>query len=340
MIGQQKRLLLALVVVALVGACAPSASVQPTPDPVTLRVVLLPYLSMAPLFIGLEEGYFTEQGLTIEAVELGLSSQAVPALAQGDIDVIPGSLYVGQLNAMAQGTTIRYVADNSHFAADACSQFTLLVRRALTEGDTLQSLAQLRGRPFSVNPLTFTGYVAEKMVQREGLLLEDFELVSISSAAELDALAKGSLDLAPAGEPWVTRIVEAGHAVPWVGAQEVLPDAQYAMILYGPTLLEQNPAAGRRFMVAYLQAVRQYNQGKTERNVEILAKHTGLDAELLQEACWPSVRSDGQINLHSVLAFQDWALQKGYLDSPAAAEQMWDPSFVEYASQRLAGSAD
>lgn len=88
-------------------------------------------------------------------------------------------------------------------------------------------------------------------------------------------------------------------------------------------------------MVAYLKAVRQYNQGKTERNLEILAKHTELDRELLKRACWPSMHNDGRINVRGVLDFQAWAVGKGFLDSPVKEEQFWDPRFVKYANQVL-----
>jgi ABC-type nitrate/sulfonate/bicarbonate transport system substrate-binding protein len=115
----------------------------------------------------------------------------------------------------------------------------------------------------------------------------------------------------------------------------LIPDFQFAFILYGPILLDKNPDAGRRFMVAYLKAVRQYNLGKTERNLEILAKHTGLDRELLKRACWPPMHNDGRINVRGVLDFQAWAVGKGFLDSPVKEEQFWDPRFVEYANQVL-----
>ena len=87
--------------------------------------------------------------------------------------------------------------------------------------------------------------------------------------------------------------------------------------------------------LAYLKAVGQYNGGKTERNLEILVRHTGLGRELLKEACWPTLRDDGRINVKGVLDFQAWALARGFIDAPVREDQFWDPSFVEYANQAL-----
>jgi len=74
-------------------------------------------------------------------------------------------------------------------------------------------------------------------------------------------------------------------------------------------------------MIAYLKSMRQYNQGKTERNLKILAKYTGLDQELLKICCWPSLRNNGQINIESMIDFQQWALKKGYLDKEIPPNQ-------------------
>jgi NitT/TauT family transport system substrate-binding protein len=159
--------------------------------------------------------------------------------------------------------------------------------------------------------------------------------VELSYPAQLEAFGQGTIDLTATVEPWIARMINTGDAVLWAPAQEVLPDFQISLIVYGPNLLEDNPGAGQRFMTAYLKALRQYKEGKTERNVEIVAKHTELDPALLKQACWPSIHADGQINVQSVLDFQAWAAEKGFLDSPITADQFWDPSFIEQANEDL-----
>jgi NitT/TauT family transport system substrate-binding protein len=143
------------------------------------------------------------------------------------------------------------------------------------------------------------------------------------------------VDLVHIGEPWITRILRAGDAVLWLPVKDVVPDFQWATIVYGPNLIEENPDAGQRFMVAYLEAVRQYNEGKTARNLEIVSKHTELDRDLLEEACWPAIHGDGTITAQSVLDFQEWGLERGLLDGTVTEEQFWDPSFAEHATQVL-----
>ena len=130
----------------------------------------------------------------------------------------------------------------------------------------------------------------------------------------------------------MTRIKETAGAEIWAAPKDILPDSEFAVILYGPSLLEENRAGGERFMRAYLRAVRQYNEGKTDRNVEILAKYTELDQDLIREICWPAIRDDGQINAGSVIQFQEWGLERGLLDSVVSEEEFWDSSFIDKAN--------
>jgi NitT/TauT family transport system substrate-binding protein len=323
-----------LLTALLFGACAPSGVEQP--EPLTLKVLLLPYLSFAPFFIAEEEGYFAEQGLQIEFVRMDRNAPAAPPLAQGDLDVVAGVVTINTLNAIAHGTNIKYVADKGYLDATGCGTYTaIMARQSLMETGELGGPNQMQGRRIAVSPAGAAEYLVETVLDSAGLTINDIEMVKIPTSARSEALGDGTLDLAFAAEPETTRIVETGNAGIWMPGAQVLPDFQWAFILYGPNLLDENPDAGRQFMIAYLKAVRQYNQGKTERNLEILAEHTGLDRELLKKACWPALRDDGQINVQGVLDFQAWAVEKGYLDSPVTADQFWDPSFVEYANQVL-----
>ena len=340
MLNPQKSVLRGcLLIVLLLGACAPPTVEQPTAEPVTVRVVLLPYLTFAPLFIAEEEGYFAEQGLQIEFVKMRRSSEAVPSLAEGELDVIGGTSSTGLLNAIARGATIRFVADKGYLASTGCAFAGLVARRALVESGELESVTQLRGRRIALNPVSTSGYRVEKLLNTAGLTLDDVETFDISNAVKLEALEKGTIDVAIAQEPWLTRILQAGHAVLFMEVRPVTPDFQLGLILYGPTHLDDNPEAGKRFMVAYLKGVQQYNQGKTEGNLEILAEYTELDRQLLDDMCWPSFRDNGHINVRSTLDLQAWALEKGYLDAPVTEDQFWDPSFVEHANEVLGAAS-
>jgi len=312
------------------------AKEQVQSKPIKLRTLHMPYIAAAPFHIAEEEGYFTEQGLQVEFVKMADAVVGLPALIKGDLDVIPDVFYPSYLNAIARGARIRIVADRGYLVSTGCASVAIMARRTLVEEGKLSRVSQLKGKRVAMTQgSSILGYILEKVLSQDSLTLTDVETVFLQMPARLDAFAKGSIDVTLGSEPWVTRMLQAGHSVIWMPINHIVPNFQWAFLIYGPTLLENNPEAGKRFMVAYLKAVRQYNQGKTKRNLEIIAKHTGLDRELLQKCCWRAFQNDGQINIDSILDCQSWALQKGFLDKVVSPNQFWDPSFIEHANKVL-----
>lgn len=90
-------------------------------------------------------------------------------------------------------------------------------------------------------------------------------------------------------------------------------------------------------MKAYLRGTARYIEGKTNRNVAILNKYTGLEQNLLQSCCWTAIRPDGYINANSLLEFQELLLQRGMIDRLVKIEEFWDPFYVNSAGNLLAG---
>ena len=300
-----------------------------------LNVAILPYLSFSPLFIALDEGFFKEQGLRIKVHKFARSPEVVPALAQGRLDVAGSFMSVSLFNAIEHGADIKIVTCKMYIDPQSCTSVGLLAKRSLVENGELSNPLQLKGRRIAINEATIEGYYVEKLLKKSGLHLNEIKYGDLPAPTVFAAFKNGSIDLASESEPWITRSIKAGQAVMWMPMEKVVPNFQFAFLLYGPALLKKHPEAGNRFMVAYLKALHQLSLGKTSRNLEIIAKHTKLDLELLKETCWPSFHQDGRINAQSVLEFQSWAVEKGYMEKAAAIEKVWDPRFVEHANQVL-----
>ena len=346
-IGRSKAFVLLIVLGLLLQACASAPAVQTeaqppaatspqiTAEPVTVKVITLPFISFAPFYIAQEERFFTEQGLDVEFVNMTVQRDIIPALASGQVDVASGLLSAGILNTIAQGGNIQLVADKGYIDPNGCANLALVARRSLVESGAAANPESLRGRTLNLPRAGWLDYYAEKLLNTVGLKVEDMQLTDLPAPSQPEALEQGTIDMTMNNEPWVTRFSQAGNEPILTPVQELLPDSQSAVTLYGPTLLGENADVGNRFMVAYLKAVRQYNQGKTDRNVEILAKHIQLEPELLRQMCWPTLRADGRINVESVLDFQQWAQEKQFMETTLTAEQFWNPGFIEYANERL-----
>src|SRR5262249_3953492 len=119
------------VLVLTATACAYLAPQKAAPTEV--RVVITPFLSLTAFSVADKEGYFAEQNIQIKQVALQRSADALPALVQGSIDVLPAGIGVGMFNTMARGAAIRIVAPGTYLPANACPATTLVARRALVE---------------------------------------------------------------------------------------------------------------------------------------------------------------------------------------------------------------
>jgi NitT/TauT family transport system substrate-binding protein len=191
----------------------------------------------------------------------------------------------------------------------------------------------LSGVTMSIELNTIEEYLLE-----EALVAQDIELDIATLRVEdlpppvlQEALLNGTIHTGYASEPWVTRATETGEAEVWLSAEEIAPNLQASMMLYGPRLLNEDPELGERFMIAYLQGVRRYNEGVTERTVEILHQYTDLEPTLIEAACWTAISDDGAIRTEGLMAFQEWLIEREMMDEIVPVEDFWNPRFVEAA---------
>lgn len=350
-IPQKFCLLLALIL--LLTSCTPTATPAATQAPqITqsattepssgsagqkdhLRLMVLPYISSAPFFIAQDEGYFTDEGLDVEFVRVDITADAIPVLVQGQLDVVGGLIDAAVLNAIARESNVKYVADRGLIGAEGCSYTGFVARKDLLESGKLNDPKNLKGLKISTEKASMTEYILDQVLKSYGLTSADVELPLMPQPARLEALGKGAIDVAGMAEPWIYRVQKAGYGDLWKPWEKVVPGQNLSLIMYGPNLLVKNRDLGVRFMKAYLRALHQYAQGKTDRNVEIIAKYTQLKPEEVKNICWQPMREDGVINTQSVLNFQDWAIQRGYMKTRLTVEQFWDDSFVKEAAQAL-----
>lgn len=347
-----KRLVPFLLLIVILAACSPTeptpmitepavtelaATVSPAPtptfEPYHLKIASYPYMTEAPYFLAVEEGYFAEQGLEVEFVRFERATDALPALIAGDLDVSTVTPAPALLNAIAGGGTIKVVVGKGYFDPTACVYSGFMVTPGLLESGRLDDPANWAGLRISTERGISTEYALDLLLQQNGLTLEDIEIVDLPITSRQEALTNGAIDVAGAGEPWITRFSNAGTAVMWQPFNTLLPDFAFGAVGFGPNLLVDHPDVGQRFMVAFLKGLAKYNEGKTPRNLEILAQYTQLSTDEIDQACWQMMDPEGDFNIDSIIAFQDWAISKGYMETAVTAEQLFDPSFVEYARE-------
>lgn len=346
-----RLVLLALVLLALalfttscIAAPAPKAdaaetsSASASAEPIAIKVGTLPFLSNSILKIAQEEGYFSEQGLAVEFIVQKSSTEFIPLLVQGELDVATPALTAGFFNAVASGGNLKMVLPLTNFSVQTCASIGILARQTDVDAGTYATPTEWKGvkiTPSTASVQSTSNYVLNQALAQGGLTLDDIALTIVDLPAQAQALLSGQTDLIYAIEPWITRMSADPGIALLMPAEPFAADLTSSMIVFGGKLLD-NPDLGERFATAYLKAVRQYSEGKTARNVELIAAYTQLEPELVEEMCWPATSLDGAVNVESVLAYQTWLQQQNALDRLVSPDEFLDIRFAQAANKMLA----
>jgi NitT/TauT family transport system substrate-binding protein len=327
---------------ALLGlGCALAASCSPANDagraePDKVRAIVLPYLTLMPMYIAQEEGFFAEQNLDVEFIRLARHQEIMASVASGDVDMAVGMLTATELNLAIAGAGLRAVAALGAHSPGHCANAALVARTELAASGALDDPERIRELVVDTDQLLPVGYWTDIVLQRHGVSIDEVELVNVPSPAAMAAIENGNVDLSLEGEPFVTMMRVNGTGVAWEEIDSYLPGYIIAMVLFGPTLVQERPEVGERLTVAILKAIRQQAKGKTPRNMEIFAAATGLEPELLEQVCWPYMPTDARIDPSVFRGYQEWSLERGLIDRLVEDHELFDDRFIEHANAALA----
>lgn len=294
----------------------------------TVRVAYSPTTANGPLYIAKEEGYFADQGIHVELDKYQSPAAALPVLIHGDIAVSTGPLKIGLINALAKGEHVRIVADKGRIVYNHCDPYALMVRRDLYEQGIVTNVSDLKGRKVSQRD---SDYDLFNVLALGILSNEDVETMDMDWNMVVPAFKSGAIDAALLTDPYMTQAIDSGAAVVLVPGKDFLPDWPLPLY-YGPAILDKDPDLGRRFMVAYLKGVEQYNEGKTERNLAILHNYTQLDTDILNRSCWYAIAPDGYLPAKPIHDYMDWMYENKKITQKLNDDQIFDMSYVDYAN--------
>lgn len=330
--------MLALCLAVPVAGCSLGED-RPHPRVDQVKAVVVPYLTLMPFYIAAEEGYFNEQNLGVEFVQLGRDTELMTALARGQVDIAGGMLTANELTLIAKGVPIRMVASLGDLAPDACSYAALIVRREHLESGAVEDRERIRRLRFDANVVLPFGYFLDEFLRPFDLTTDDLDIIDLPSPAALAAIADGSIDVTIDSEPFISQHLESDDLAVWMPIEEIVPGYVFTALRYGPTILKDRPEVGERFAVAMLKAIRQYNLGKTARNLEIVERASGLSPERVAAACWPVTGGDARVDPAVFRGYQEWNVSHGFVDRILSDDELVDRRFFDHANAVLAQSS-
>src|SRR4051812_1511475 len=179
---------------AALGTAPGAALAEPLPQMVPVRVGLLASISDSGVYIGLERGYYRDQGIELSVETVPDPNTIVTLTSTNQLDVGGSGVTANPFQAAARGIPVKMVADKGQ-QRPGFGYYPLIVRQALYDSGQMRDFADLRGR--AVGKLSrgdSQDPQLERALARGGLTHDDVDLRYMSFPDMNAALANGALD--------------------------------------------------------------------------------------------------------------------------------------------------
>lgn len=294
-----------------------------------LRLGMTPHLTMAPIYLAKEKGFFAAENLEVEFVPFTNSREILPLLSEGKVDAAFIAFSAALVNLISRGARIRIVAAREQFSMNCGDQGALyLSNERFPKGD--EDPAAWRGaRGTLTGRATYHEFLFRKIEEHVGLERGSVQLKVMRNEEAFAAASAGQLDvLTGAARPGHGRAEFMGRFRRSDIGERLLPNFQYSYTLFGPALVDGETGAGTRLLRAYLRGAEAFVAGETPAFVGEYAKKMGLDAEKLRAECRRGTSTTGEIREADLQAMLDWAAEKKDVERRLLAKDMIDPRFL------------
>jgi NitT/TauT family transport system substrate-binding protein len=316
------------------------------PAQTKVKVGVLKLTSSAPIFVGVEKGFFKEFGVEPELVYFQAAAPIATALATGQLDVGATGLTAALYNIVLQGEKLWIVADKGR-EWPGYPLVGIVVQKELWESGKVKGIRDLKGRTIGVTQLgsTFHFHIGN-ILEKEGLALGDVRIVPLQAMpATVEALKGKQVDaiLVPQPFPGATEAQGFGKVLAWAG--DLYP-WQIAAIFYSKAFAADR-AKAVAFMKGYAKASRHYydaalvqKDGRVapgagyEEVVDITARYTGAKPEIIKLG-FPYQDRNGRLLVPDIDKQIRWWVTHGFMKEALPVKDVVDVSFLEDALKQL-----
>ena len=318
----RKAILIAIGLSLIFAVSNPGLAAEPT----SVRMGFVPVVTVGPLALAIERGYFKEAGIRNELVQMRDSNLRLRALMADQLDINWGGFGGDVVNAIVEGAPLRIVADNGQEKKGMAYAY-LLVRKDLWESGAVRDYKDFKGRTISIGgPKGSINHMfLLRALQRGGLTMKDINFVLVSHPEAPKAFAAKAIDIAYTLEPFTTRAREMGAAVIMAPTVDLAPKGiQTAILMMNTNFMRQKRSTAQAWMNAFLKGVSDYNEAltqgvKKEEFFNILAKYTKLDLAVVRKVGLPFFDPKGRLNEESTLEQLDYLHEEGVLKKKIAS---------------------
>lgn len=298
------------------GAEEPEPSGTPAPDQVT--VGLIPIVDVAPLFLGLEQGFFEDRNIDVRTEFAAGGAEIIPGVQSGTFD-FGFSNVISLMLAQASGIELKVVANGNNSTGVEGEDFGSLM---VATDSPVQSAAELGDATIAINTLNnISDPVVRESVRKAGGDPGGIEFVGVPFPDMAAALENGDVEAVFVVEPFQTIIanegIGRGVASSWVDAA---PDLTVAAYFTSTEMVDSNPDLVQRFTEAMTESLAYANEHEDEAR-NIITTYTEMSPELAGEIILPTWPPE--INRASSERLAELAIQDGLLAEPPDLDALY-----------------
>lgn len=275
----------------------------------TISVGVIPAADVAPLYVGVEQGFFEEEGLEVEPEMLPGGAAAVPAVLNGSLQFAEANV-VSMILGVSQELPLKIVAPAASGGDSPDEDYGVI---AVSGDSDIESIKDLAGKTIASNTLeNIVSLSAQVTVEAAGVAQEDIELVEIPFPDMPGALANGRVDAIATVEPFVKQVKDEGARILSPLFYPVEPRVAVSGWFTSTQYTEENPEVTAAFQAA-LEKSQAYSQENPDEVREVIPSFTGVDQETADESILPVFEST--LNLDSLDLLQDHMVDFGLMES-------------------------
>lgn len=253
---------------------APSAASNKADGKLTpVKVGVIPIVDVAPIYLGVEQGFFKSEGLDVK-LELAQGGAAiVPAVMSGQYQ-FGFSNTTSLLLASSQGLPLKVLTAGAVSTGKTGADFGAVV--AMPDSG-IKSAADLAGKTVAVNTLRNIGDTTVRaVIDKAGADPGSAEFVEMGFPDMPAAVNDGQVDAAWIVEPHLTRAIRAGAEVVSWNFADTDPDLLVAAYFTSGQRMAEDPETVKSFTAAMKKSL-EYAQANPDAVRTVLDSYTEID---------------------------------------------------------------
>jgi NitT/TauT family transport system substrate-binding protein len=284
--------------------------------PVTLNVGVIPIADVAPLYLGMDRGFFEQEQLTIKPQLAEGGAAIVPAVVSGDFQ-IGFSNTISLLIAASKDVPVQVISQGVLAGKSESEAWADLL--VLKDGPIKQP-QDLEGKTIAVNTLNNICEVTIKAsLEKEGVAVDTLEFAEVPFPDMNAALEQKRVDAACVVEPFVSQ----GKAGAARGINpfyvRTAPDLTVATYFTSNQYAESNPDVVARFVRAMNKSL-EYAQSHPGESRDILLDYTEIPPEAAEAIKLPVWRAD--LNEDTIQQLSELSEKYGLIEEQPDLDQL------------------